>query len=296
MNPILTSRHEPEHPIQKAGHGSLVQTQNGEWYIAYLCSRPISVRKLCPLGRETAIQKCEWTEDGWIRLADGGRLPKSTEEQPNLPLHPFEPGQEKDDFDSNTLNPHFQTLRVPADEAWLSLAKRPGYLRIKGRESLTSLHNQSMVARRIQHYHCDIETCIEFEPNHFTEMAGLICYYDEDDYFYLRISYDDKLKKHLGIITSDQGVYDELTEHDVSIQGWERCFLKVVVRDDKLQFYYSEQGDNWIKIGPALDFGQLSDEYKGKLGFTGAMVGICVQDLSNQQAYADFDYFSYKDL
>jgi beta-xylosidase len=26
------------------------------------------------------------------------------------------------------------------------------------------------------------------------------------------------------------------------------------------------------------------------------MVGICVQDLSNQQAYADFDYFSYKDL
>ena len=40
---------------------------------------PISVRvhsspTRSVLGRETAIQKVEWTEDGWLRLTTGGTL------------------------------------------------------------------------------------------------------------------------------------------------------------------------------------------------------------------------------
>jgi xylan 1,4-beta-xylosidase len=56
-NPILTSRDKPKLELQKAGCASLVETQNGQWYIVHLCGRPIMPQKRCVLGRETAIQK-----------------------------------------------------------------------------------------------------------------------------------------------------------------------------------------------------------------------------------------------
>lgn len=31
--------------------------------------------KMCILGRETALQKCYWNEDGWLRLNNGSTLP-----------------------------------------------------------------------------------------------------------------------------------------------------------------------------------------------------------------------------
>jgi len=292
QTPLLSATHEPDHPLQKAGHGSLIETQNGEWYIAYLCARPLP-SKLCPLGREIAIEKCYWTDDNWLRLEGDDILPNVEVERPNLPLHPFEEPPAKDDFDNDTLNIHFSTLRVPSSESWLSLKERPGYLRVSGRESLTSLNNQSMVARRIQDYYCDVETCIEFEPENFMQMAGLICYYDERDHFYLRISYHEKLGKNISIMTMDNGHYDELTEDVVSIEGWERCYLKVSIRYETFEFYYSQDGETWHQIGPAFSLGNLSDEYEGKLGFTGAFAGMCVQDLSGQKKHADFDYFTY---
>ena len=71
---MMTSWHLPENPLQKSGHGSLLQTHTGEWYMAYLTSRPLRLpgvpllasggRGYCPLGRETGIARIEW-RDGW---------------------------------------------------------------------------------------------------------------------------------------------------------------------------------------------------------------------------------------
>jgi xylan 1,4-beta-xylosidase len=36
---MMTSWHLPENPLQKSGHGSLLETHTGEWYMAYLTSR-----------------------------------------------------------------------------------------------------------------------------------------------------------------------------------------------------------------------------------------------------------------
>jgi xylan 1,4-beta-xylosidase len=295
-NPIVTTRHVPDYPLQKAGHGSIVETQTGEWYMAFLCSRPLPGRNLCPLGRETALQKCHWNKEGWLRLVDDGVIPSLKVEAPDLPSYPFSTSPSKDDFNSTQLDIHFNTLRVPANEKWLSLTERPGFLRIYGRESLTSLHHQSMVARRIQDYYCDIETIVEFDPEHYMQMAGLICFYDENAYFYLNISHDEIIGKSLKIITSDSGKYDECSDDAVSIEGWSRCYLKLSIRLDVVKFYYSQDGQQWKPIGPNLDFGKLADEYENKLGFTGAFAGMCAQDLSGQRKYADFDYFEYKEI
>lgn len=294
--PLLTTVNDPKHPLQKAGHGSLVETQHGEWYMAHICSRPLpDGSRLSPLGRETSLQKVVWTEDGWLRLAGGGRLPQLEVEPPSLPPHPFPIEPAREDFDADSLSIHWNALRIPIDESWMSLTARSGHLRLYGQESLYSWNRQSLIARRVRSLDCEVATCVEFEPESYTQMAGLVLYYDESDHFYLRISHDEQLGKHLALIISQQGVYDEADEY-VSIEGWKRCYLKAVIMQEKIRFYYGADGESWQQIGPELYSGVLSDEYTNKLSFTGAFAGVCVQDLRGTRLHADFDYFDYVEL
>ncbi len=292
-NPILTSWTDPNLPLQKAGHGDLVETQNGQWYMVHLCGRPIPTRGYCTLGRETAIQKVVWSDDHWLYLASGGNQPALEVEGPDLPEHLWEKDPVRDDFNSFNVSPHYQTLRIPFREENFSLTERPGFLRIKGRESLSSKHNQSLIARRQQAFCYTAGTCVEFEPDTFKQMAGLICFYDTQNWYYLRISHDESLGKCLGIISCDNDNFDEPMNTEVSIEGWSCCYLQVRIDYDKLQFYYSKEGKDWRALGPVLDAGKLSDEHCLEGTFTGSMVGLCCQDLTGRGQAADFDFFEY---
>ena len=69
-NPFISNFDTPRSYLQKQGHGALVDTPSGEWYYASLCARPwhhenesvTDPRGWCTLGRETSIQKVEWTD------------------------------------------------------------------------------------------------------------------------------------------------------------------------------------------------------------------------------------------
>lgn len=307
-NPMLTSRNNPELPLQRAGHADLVETPSGEWYMVHLCGRPLETSRMCNLGRETAIQKVEWTEEGWLRLAGGGNEPLLETAAPaGLPEHPFDEsahGTGTDHFDGKTLGIHLNTLREPADDAWLSLRERPGFLRLRGRESFSSAHCQSLVARRQQSFAVEAETVVEFEPDTYQQMAGLVYYYNAKNWFYLRISRDEELGKSITILTSNQGQYDEPLERDISVDGWERVYLKLTLNYETAQFHYSADGHEWTAIGPELEAGRMSDEnaeakrggFLLDQGFTGAFVGVCVQDLSGARKHADFNYFVYREM
>ncbi|WP_338786546.1 glycoside hydrolase family 43 protein [Metabacillus sp. FJAT-53654] len=297
INPILTSANHPELALQKAGHGSLVQTHTDEWYLAHLCGRPLK-DNYCNLGRETAIQRCYWTEDGWLRIFGGGNTPSLHVEAPKIDPHPFDPILIKDDFQSDSLQLDWSTLRIPTDPSWISLTERKGFLRLKGMESLSSTHKQSLVARRQQSFNCEVETAIEFNPENFQQMAGLVVYYDTNDYVYLRISNDEELGKCLNIIQTKNGQYDELLEKDIPLQEGKTCKLKAVIERENLQFYYtySQNDDKWNKIGSVIDICHLSDEYGDYIRFTGTFIGLCVQDLSGSKKQADFEYFIYKEF
>lgn len=296
QNPMLTSQGKPELELQKAGHASIVETQNEEWYMVHLCSRPVGPERRCILGRETAIQKCVWSDDGWLRLENDGNSPQVSVPAPELPEHPFEVEPARDDFDGEELNIHFQTLRIPADESWCSLKERPGWLRLYGRESLGSRHHQSLIARRVQAFRCEASTCLEFEPETFQQMAGLTAFYDATTHYYVFVSYDEGKGKHLNLLATDLDTLDlPLLGQEVNIDGWERIYLKVTFSYETLQFAYSQNGESWQNIGPVYDATKLSDDY-GPESFTGAFVGICVQDLSGRHKHADFDWFEYIEL
>jgi xylan 1,4-beta-xylosidase len=295
-NPMLTSREDRSLAIQKAGHADIVASQNGEWYMAHLCGRPMPNRGYCTLGRETALQKVIWTEDGWLRLACGGNQPQAEVDAPALPEYPWLAEPVRDDFDSPRLNINFQSLRTPLDEDMLSLTERPGYLRLKGRESISSKYRQSLIARRQQAFRYTASTCVEFEPQDYLQLAGLVCFYDTHNFYYLRISRDETVGKCLGIVAAQNNQFElPLRDNEVSIAGWERCYLRADVDYDRLQFFYSADGGRWDKIGPVLDAATLSDEYCMEGQFTGAYVGICCHDQSGQGIAADFDFFEYRE-
>ncbi len=297
QNPILTSRYDPQLYIQKAGHADFVETQSGEVYLVHLGARPLKGTGLCTLGRETCIQKMIWSEDKWLRCAHGGNKPLAQAPAPAMPRHEHEYGHEpeapRDDFDGEKLNIHFQTPRIPLGEDMVSLKARPGFLRLTGRESLGSKHCQTLVARRQQAFCYTATTCVEFFPDSFKQMAGLTCYYNSRIYHYLYITREET-GKCLGVLTCDNDVTSFPLDEYISLEGWDRCFLRATIDYDVLRFYYSGDGKQWKKAGPDLDASILSDEHRDLgWGFTGAFVGICCQDLSGQRKHADFDFFEY---
>jgi xylan 1,4-beta-xylosidase len=295
-NPVLTSADDPTLELQRAGHASLVETQKGEWYMAHLCGRPLPSRGRCVLGRETSIQKVEWTPDGWLRLANGNNKPQTIVEGPELPERAWEPEPARDDFDSATLGIHYQSLRVPLGEDTLSLGERPGFLRLKGRESPNSYHHQALVARRQQSYCYTASTCLEFEPASFQEMAGLICLYDNRNFYYIHVTWDEELGKCIDLMASQSGRCEYPLSRKIGIDGWKSCYFRADVRYDRLEFSYSKDGSEWTKLPLLLDASTLSDEFAdGGTGthFTGAFVGLCCQDLSGRRKAADFDFFEY---
>lgn len=72
-NPIFTHRHLGHcADIQNVGHGDMVETLSGNWYIALLATRPIE--GCAPLGRETFLAEVAW-EDDWPVINPGeGRV------------------------------------------------------------------------------------------------------------------------------------------------------------------------------------------------------------------------------
>ena len=188
---VLSARHRPDIVLQRAGHADLVDTPDGNTYMVYLCGRPLPNRGRCTLGRETAIQKMVWGEDGWLRTVDGEVFRRWKLKRRALLRGCAPPPPAREDFDGAQLPIDFQWLRSPWPDELFNLTERPGFLRLYGRETVGSLFKQALVARRQQSHCYSASTRVEFEPRHFQQMAGLICYYNSSKFHYLHISTDD---------------------------------------------------------------------------------------------------------
>jgi xylan 1,4-beta-xylosidase len=293
--PVLTSKDDPSLPLQRTGHGSLVETPDGRWYMVYLASRPLKSGRRSVLGRETCIQQMKWTGDGWIRSVDGGNHPQLKIQMQVIRQENSKKESEKDGFDEKVLRTCYQTLREQAEKDWLSLEKRPGYLCLRGRKAFNELDDQSLLVRRFTSLHARAETCIEFEPESYRHMAGLICFYDTRDFIYLKVSWNKDLGKCISITHQDGPNRNTEPFPKISLNNWKKVYLRTDLEQDSIRFYYSSDGASWQRYGKSFWSGQLSDE-NNKYGFTGAMVGLCAQDMAYQDKWADFDYFEYKDM
>jgi xylan 1,4-beta-xylosidase len=292
---ILTARHRPDVELQRAGHADLVETQAGETYMPHLCGRPLRNRGRCTLGRETAIQRMKWCDDDWLRTADTDGVPALAVPAPDLPAHPFPTPAERVRFNTPHLAPEFQWLRSPWPADLFSLTDRPGRLRLYGLDSPGGHFRQSLLARR-QEAHCfRASTGMEFDPEHFQQLAGLIYYYNSAKFHYLYVSRDESLGRYVRVMSClpDLGRADDASPaYPIPDGGVE---LRAEVDYERLRFAYRANGNDWRWIPQIFDASIVSDEAGPPFypNFTGAFVGMCCQDLSGERRPADFEYFDY---
>lgn len=292
-NPLLTSADDPSLELQSAGHGCLVETRSGEWLLAHLCRRSKANGRSI-LGRETALQAVEWDADGWPRLKGGGHAPAMEVCVPDLPRQEWIREPARDDFTGPDLRSCWQSLRIPLDSTLMSLEERPGYLRLKGAESILSNFRQALVARRITDFRARVSTRMEFEPGCFQQLAGLAAFYNTDSFAYLYVSRGDHASKCLGLMVCERGAVSFPVEKEIPLDGWPEIHLRFELDHARLAFLYSRDGTAWSRMGWEQDASILSDEHAVPCGFTGAFAALCCQDLSGRGLHADFDYLDYE--
>ncbi|MBP7338489.1 glycoside hydrolase family 43 protein [Niveispirillum sp.] len=294
---ILSSRTRPDAPLQRAGHADLVETADGDTYAVYLCGRPLPNRGRCVLGRETAIQRMVWGPDGWLRTVDGRGLPALTTPSPGLPPHVFPTPPARTDFDGPDLPIDFQWLRSPFPDELFSLSARPGWLRLYGAETIGSQYRQALVARRLQSFCVSMETRLDYEPNHFHQAAGLVCYYGGTKFHYLHVSHDEGQGKHLRVMSAlpDSTQADAFTDPIPLPPG--PVTLRAEIDYERLRFAFRVDGGDWVWLPQQFDASILSDEATspGAPNFTGAFVGMACQDMAGTRLAADFDWFDYRE-
>ncbi|MGL4429718.1 MAG: glycoside hydrolase family 43 protein [Silvania sp.] len=309
QNPILTSypenfdeRHDanhlkpqyfnPETYLQKAGHGSYVETPQGEVYLVHLCSRPFREELRCTLGRETAIQEMHWTADNWLRLKAGGNIAQHFVNEPSLPACPFESKTDTDHFDSPAFDNSFYSPRIDF-RRFASLSKSASKVTIRGQESLSSTNKISLLAKKLTSVYSTITTKLSFIPEAYQHSAGLVLYYDNMNYLYLLKTYEEINDGYvLSVIHMDNGLRREIA-NPVTIAG-ESVYLQISIEGRETTCYWSEKDEDYRRIGERYDTTLFSDEYSQYGEFTGAFFGLACVDSVLHQKEAQFDFLRYE--
>ena len=289
--------YNPEAPFQKAGHGSFTDLPTGETYMVHLCARPIDTgspdlrkRYCCTLGRETAIERMQWTADGWLRLASGGVLPETDVLPPKLAACPLPKVPEADDFDGPALgNFYYAPRQLPG--AFADLTARPGWLRVRGEESQASLNKFSLLARKLESLGETITTRMEFEPEVYQHSAGLILYYDHMNSLFLRKYYSPRLGgPAVSILSLENGERTTFAE-GIPVDDKKPLVFSLKLDGRYGQFLWGYDESALTPIGPSFDLARFSDEACEYGEFTGTMVGMCCIDSLFHRKCADFDCF-----
>ncbi|MCR5605735.1 MAG: glycoside hydrolase family 43 protein [Treponema sp.] len=288
-NPVMR-QFDASSPIQRSGHGKLVQSQDGKWWCYYLCGRP-NEGKFTTCGRETAFDPVEWTSDGWFKI-NNGKGPSLENIAPNLAFVEY-PENDEDNFDDDELCKDWEFVRNP-DYGTLSLKERKGFLRIWTRDgSLAERRAKNTLLKREREHKFEAETAVDFYPSKDGEQAGLTCYYSTTTYIRFSVCYEAGRKLYL-VYNKNEGekivsIIEDIPDKTV--------FLKVSVNGQKRSFFYSFDGKDWKKAGEIDNCSFLSDEGvpSERKRHTGTLTGIYANNGGcGSRIPADFDYFNMK--
>ena len=279
----MTAKHDRTLPFQKAGHGCLVETPGGDWYMAHLLARPYrEAHDRCVLGRETAIQRVEWSADGWPRVPGGVPHRDVAVDAPSL-LAP----------DASPSTPDFaadwSTLRRPASSDWITFDG--GAVTIRGGQSPTGRRSPSLLAHRVTARTSSLRAALDFTPQSPDSLAGIAGYYNTRNWHYVYVTADEDGAPYVTALSCVAGNLElHKTRHDLT-PGEP---VDLAVRFDGVSLYLDPLG---IELDATILSDEHADEFKDGVvrtfGFTGAMIGLWVIDLAGTEATARFTDVTY---
>jgi xylan 1,4-beta-xylosidase len=145
------------------------------------------------MGRETGIEEVVWRDD-WLYLEGGGLVAR--EKVPAPVATTLAPDRVIQHEFGGPLPADFQWLRKP-DTARIFREDADALVLI-GRESIGRWFEQSLVARRQEHFTYTASTTVAFEPTTYQQAAGLTTYYNRH-------------KFHAVLVISEAGIGRPLT-------------------------------------------------------------------------------------
>jgi xylan 1,4-beta-xylosidase len=282
-NPILSHRSSSQ-PIQATGHGDIVETPGGTWWIVFLGIRPVR-RGWHHLGRETFLAPITWTDDHWFTVNEGEAVP--LELDVDLPVYPVAEPPRRDDFDAGQLGLAWNFLRNPYPNAW-SLAARQSCLTLHGSAvTLDDVDSPAWVGRRQQHFDCTVQTLLEFDPRQEGEEAGLTAYMNERHHYEMAVVCTGGerhiiLRRRIGSLS---GVVASEPLPTTTV------ILTIRATPDSYSFGYQTPGFTEKQLGQG-ETRYLSQEVAG--GFTGVYFALYATGSDRPStAPAHFDWFDY---
>lgn len=286
-NPILRQNNDKA-AIKRCGHGKLVSTPDGDWYMVYLCGRMIEKEEgsYTVLGRETCLDKVTWTPDGWP-IVNNLNGPSSLAAMPIKGTRQNKNTEFIDDFQEATIKKDWVFPRPPKMNA-ATVSK--GTLKLQSSPAdLSKVEARNIMLIRQTAF--DFEAGVTVKISHTEQRLGMTHYYDENSFitFFLE---EGKLN-----VREHVGKRDKFGEPIAVASDTDKIELKTVCHKLTREFYYKTKAEDEFKLAFTLkDVTYLSDEGV-KMGkrFTGAMVGLFAY-AEYDSFYGEFDNFYYREL
>jgi len=318
-NPILTHRNMGKRAdIVNVGHGDLVDTPDGKWWMVCLATRPQGKgeNRVSPLGRETFIVPVEF-EDGWpLASPDTGKIVDAYNLDGSVAVggnaaklngakkeYAF-----KDDFSRDSIGTEWLSLRG-RDEKIYSLSERKGWLRLStGGETLTETGKTNFFGIRQEIFDYELSVDVDFVPEK-DETAG-IAFFQSEAYQY-RMEFFNNGGRCIRVIKVEGGASSVIGESKVSASGTIK--MKCVCLNQKFAFSFcaaeaatnvatnaakssassagSEACGQPVIVAENCDSTILSTERAG--GFVGNVIGLFASG-KDATGHADFTKFEVR--
>lgn len=275
-NPILTHRHlGRNYPIQNIGHGDLVDTPEGEWYLVMLGTRPL--QGAAEMGRETFLAKVEW-EEGWpvVNPGEGKILWEQQvaegmeEERGGEPCEPenmvpaFCPSMKMEFTDPWDFR--FLTFRHPAQDMLRMINKRECALKCAGALPEDTAGEISYLGIRQQGRNFSIKVNVLVGTMEQSE-AGLLYLYNDDNYIFLALCRKGT-KIRAALYKRERGDTRLLGSKELGEGTLDEAQIELEIRGQEQQAVFLAQGDELGKIETGFMSAERAD------GFVGCTYGI----------------------
>ncbi|MDQ0115602.1 family 43 glycosylhydrolase [Paenibacillus harenae] len=253
-NPIVRTQSRNEKWLSK-GHGSIVDTPEGEWWIVYHAYE----KGYYTLGRQTLLEPLEWTEDGWFRIPEGVRadqpIPKPSGQALNrsvsfreIQTETGELGYAWSWYKPKRTNEHEQALAISPGSMSAPLVFMP------------EDHN----------YEAQVEIEISGESS-----GRFLLFYND--------------KTYSGLELSNDGLHGVIRGWRTPAKPFPSRHLvaRLVYRDHEAVFYYSHNGTEWTKFEHSFETSGWHHNALG--GFLALRLALWAQGPGNV-TFKNFEY------
>lgn len=292
-NPIITHRHLPlDHEISVVGHGDLIETQNGEWWMVLLGVRNYEQHHF-NTGRETCLLPIRWMEDGWPMADSENGLVNSMERMPDLPAVSVYRESRCDQFERGQLS-YMWNMIHEVREPFYSLTERAGWLSLSLKsEVIEKIGSPAFVGRRQEHASFMARTKMDFQPATIYEEAGICILQDHRFHYCLLKAKEEDGTDVLRLYQTKEGITSLYKKMPILRKG--ALYLTVICRTDAYDFYYGYTEGECILLQSDIKASLLSS-YTNK-GFTGVYIGMyATANGKSSISKAYFDWFLYETL